>query len=291
MAHLLVISGLHLSFIAAAAFALMRLILGGFRSLLETGRANKLAAMFAAIVVIAYAMIAGHHVSTMRALVMVLSYVLAVVVGRSREVMASLALAAIIICILYPGSTFDIGFQLSFASVSVIVLGMRRFARWWSIRFPSSLRFGVPRPWRERIALVVIDYFAVSFWALLGTAPLTAFYFNQFSLVSLIANAVVVPIMGLCGTVLGLLAALMSFIAIEPARIILWLGGVMLEISTGLAGWFLAWPCSWMRIFTPTILKLIVAYALLGLWLAMPLAAARLPRALGPAIPRRYAIV
>ncbi len=291
MAHLLVISGLHLSFIAAAAFALMRLVLGGFRRLLETGMANKLAALFAAVVVVGYAAIAGHHVSTMRALVMVLSYVLAVVAGRSREVMASLALAAIVICMLYPGSTFDAGFQLSFFSVSAIVLGMRRFTRWWSIRVPSTVRFGASPPWRERLALMVVGYFAVSFWALLGTAPLTAFYFNQFSLVGLIANAVVVPIMGLCGTALGLLAALMSFIAIAPARMVLALGGLTLDISTHLAGWFLGWPFSWMRIFTPTILELVLAYALIGVWLAMPLAAARAHRAVQPALPRRHVIV
>lgn len=274
MAHLLVISGLHLSFIAAAAFAFARLLLACFPVLLETGRANKLAALFAAIVVSAYAMIAGHHVSTLRALVMVLSYVIAVVADRAREVMASLALAAIVICLLFPGSSAEVGFQLSFASVSAIVLGMRRFVGWWSARIRPAPLFGDPRPWRDRIALLVAGYLAVSFWALLGTAPLTAFYFNQFSLVGLVANAAVVPIMGLCGTVCGLLAAAMSFFSTGPAHAILTLGGLMLEVGTWLAGWFLRWPCAWMRIFTPTILELTLAYASIALWLAMPLAAA-----------------
>jgi len=292
MAHLLVISGLHLSFIAAAAFALARLLLGCFPALLETGWANKLAALFAAVVVSAYATIAGHHVSTLRALVMVLSYVLAVVADRAREVMASLALAAIVICLLFPGSSAEAGFQLSFASVSAIVLGMRRFMHWWRARVSPASRFGEPRPWRDRIALVIAGYLAVSFWALLGTAPLTAFYFNQFSIVGLVANAVVVPIMGFGATTCGLLAAALSFIWLAPAHALLALGGLMLEIATALAGWFLGWPGAWMRIFTPTILELALAYGALGLWLAMPLAAASsLPSKPAWSRPRAFALI
>src|SRR4029077_4478389 len=41
---------------------------------------------------------------------------------------------AIVICVGLPGSTADIGFQLSFPSVIAIVLGMRRFAAWFARR-------------------------------------------------------------------------------------------------------------------------------------------------------------
>ncbi len=80
---------------------------------------------------LAYAAIAGTHVSTLRALIMVLCYVGAVLADRSREIVASLALAALIICFALPGSSMDIGFQLSFAAVLGILLGMRRYAAWW----------------------------------------------------------------------------------------------------------------------------------------------------------------
>ncbi len=111
MAHLLVISGLHLGFVAASAFFLMRLVMGFFPSLMARGYANKAAAAAAALAACAYASIAGHHVSTVRALVMVLSYALAILFDRAREVTASLALAALVICVALPGSTADIGFR------------------------------------------------------------------------------------------------------------------------------------------------------------------------------------
>ncbi|MGH7917153.1 MAG: ComEC/Rec2 family competence protein, partial [Candidatus Binataceae bacterium] len=167
MAHLLVISGLHLGFVAAAAFFLIRLLMGLFPSLMARGYANKIAAGGAAIAVVSYGLIAGHHVSTMRALVMVLSYTLAIMIDRPREVLASLALAALIICLALPGSTADIGFQLSFASVAVIILGMGRFTRWWCERY-QPLGTHARRGRGALAAEWAAGYVAVSFWAMLG---------------------------------------------------------------------------------------------------------------------------
>jgi len=108
MAHLLVISGLHLGFVAAAAFFAMRLAIGLLApALMVRGYANKIAAMAAVSAVLGYSAIAGHHVSTTRALVMVLSYMIALMIDRSRELIASLALAALVICLAMPGSSAE----------------------------------------------------------------------------------------------------------------------------------------------------------------------------------------
>lgn len=265
MAHLLVISGLHLGFVAAAAFALVRLILSLFARLMIRGWANKIAALAAAAAVLCYSTLAGHHVSTVRALVMVLAYVTAVMLDRPREALASLALAAAVICLILPGSTADIGFQLSFASVLAIILGMEKYAGWWKRRLAS---FSVgPAPRLYLAAGAVGDYLAVSFYALLGTAPLTAFHFNQFSLVGLVANAVVVPIMGAGATVLGLGACALSLVFEPAARLVLFGAGRCLALGTWLAGWFEGWPGAWVRCFTPTLLELAMVYGLILLWL------------------------
>jgi predicted membrane metal-binding protein len=84
LAHMLVISGLHLGFVAAAAFALVRLTMMLFPALTARGYANKAAALAAALAASAYAAIAMPHVSTARALVMVLAYTLAVISDRAR---------------------------------------------------------------------------------------------------------------------------------------------------------------------------------------------------------------
>ena len=286
MAHVLVISGLHLGFVAAAAFLVVRWFMGFFPALMARGYANKLAAAMAAIAATAYASIAGGHVSTIRALLMVLAYAVAILIDRSRELLASLALAALIICFALPGSTADIGFQPSFASVMVILMGMRRFAAWWRTRIRTqSIDGEVSRI--EKIAEATTGYVAVSFWALIGTAPLTAFHFNQFSLVGLIANAVVVPIMGFGAVMTGLVAALLSFLWPAAARPRLLLAGSLASAGNGLAGWFAAWPFAWTRIFTPTIIEIAIAYGFIAIWCASPLASSYAIAPLSPAKLRR----
>ncbi len=276
MAHVLVISGLHLGFVAAAAYFVVRWLVGFLPALMARGYANKLAAAAAALAATAYASIAGGHVSTIRALVMVLAYAVAILIDRSRELLASLALAALMICFALPGSTANIGFQLSFASVLVILLGMRRFAAWWRTRMrPSAAGAGVSHI--SVIAEAVAGYVAVSFWALIGTAPLTALYFNQFSLVGLIANAVVVPIMGFGAVITGLLAAALSLLSPAGARPLILLAGGLVGVSNWLAGWFADWPLAWTRTFTPTLIEIVLAYGFIAVWCARPLATAIAP--------------
>jgi competence protein ComEC len=272
MAHLLVISGLHLRFVASAAFLAIRIAMGlMFPVLMACGYANKFAAAGATIAAIAYATIASHHVSTTRALVMVLAYTIAIMIDRARELAASLAIAGLVICFALPGSTADIGFQLSFASVATILLGMRRFGSWWQRRNTSAVGIKAERTPLGRITEWTTGYVAVSFWALIGTAPLTAFHFNRISLVGLVANALVVPIMGFGAVICGLAAALTSFLWMAPARDLLRFAGGLAVTGTGLARWFAGWPFAWSRIFTPTLVEIVIAYGFLALWLFAPL--------------------
>jgi competence protein ComEC len=181
---------------------------------------------------------------------------------------ASLALACIIICIALPGSSADIGFELSFASVLTIVLGMRRYAGWVERR--RAERLGIATSQVEQAREWALGYVAVSFWAMLGVAPLTALYFNQFSMVGLVANAVVVPVMGLGGTVIGLAAAAMSFVWMPGAVALLWIAARFIAAGNLLALWFAEWPMAWVRVFTPTPIEIALAYALLFSWLMWP---------------------
>jgi competence protein ComEC len=133
---------------------------------------------------------------------------------------------------------------------------------------------GEPTSVRWRYLEAAAGYLAVSFWAMVGTAPLTAYHFNQFAIVGIAANAVVVPIMAFGATISGLVAAALSFISEPLARPILIFGASALAAGNWLAASFVDWPLAWFRILTPTILELTIAYAFLMLWLLAPLAVA-----------------
>jgi len=68
---MLIISGLHLGFVASVVFVLIRLACVPIPRLMILGYANKIAALGSGLAVLAYAAIAGTHVSTLRALIMV----------------------------------------------------------------------------------------------------------------------------------------------------------------------------------------------------------------------------
>ncbi len=236
LSHLLVISGLHLSMVGAVVFGLARLAMlmipayraaGMGQQICGVGRGTRGDCLC-------------RHRGSSRIDDAGTDYGARVHVrgghrSRARGV-ASLALACIVICIAMPGSSGDIGFELSFASVLTIVLGMRRYAAWLERR--RAARVGIETSQVVLAREWMLGYLAVSLWAMLGVAPLTALYFNQLSLVGLAANAVVVPIMGLGGTVIGFAAAAMSFVWMPPAVALLWIAGRFIVAGNLLANWF-----------------------------------------------------
>src|SRR5208282_4869684 len=67
------------------------------------------------------------------------------------------------------------------------------------------------------------------------------------------------------------------FIWAPAGRWVLELGGYALRLSNSLAGWFVDWPLAWAHAFTPTMLEMSLAYALIILWLTAPRARVESP--------------
>jgi len=259
--HVLSISGLHVGMVAAIGYALWRWLLGRSRWLLLRANVPKLSVTAGAMFVLLYAGIAGSNPATLRSVIMVLVFVGGVLVNRQRDFLVSLAAAALLISLIEPGAVLDVSFQLSFVAVLFLVLMMTRFARWWrhwEDRHLVRLRRGVIRWLRPAAA-----YLAVSASALVGTAPLTAFHFNQVSWIALLANAVVVPLLGTVAVACGLAAALLFPVSTTLARAAviaawpgLWLGDRAVEL-------FAAVPHAALRIVSPTVFELGLLYGAL----------------------------
>ena len=204
VSHVLAISGLHVGLVAAAAYAAARWLLSRSEWLLLRANVPKLALMFTTLPVLFYAAIAGGSLSTIRAVVLVQLSVVATLVNRPRDWLACLAVTAIAISLWWPGSLFEISFQLSFVAVLAIVLGMRRVTTWWNAWEEARLvRLRGPH-WRLLRWFVLSQ--AVTVCALLGTAPLTAWHFNRLSFVAVVANAFAIPLLGFLPVSIGLLA-------------------------------------------------------------------------------------
>jgi competence protein ComEC len=224
--HVLSISGLHVGLVAAAGFVLARRLLVRSEGLALRADVDRLAAAASLGPVLFYTLLAGLGVATLRAAIMVAAAVAAGLVGRRVDVPRSLALAALLLALAWPGAPLEIGFQLSFASVAAIVCGVRRF--------------GGGRPgWRGWVRNAVV----VPPCALLGTAPLTAFHFHQVSVAGLVANPLVVPLFGSLVVGLGLVGAVLEPVTAPGAAVLFVLAarvlrpGIALVEALGRPGW------------------------------------------------------
>jgi competence protein ComEC len=168
--HVLAVSGFNVALVASTVWALLAL-----------ARApRRLAALGALVVVVGFAAVAGPQPSVLRATLMAVLVLLALLLEREASVLNGLALAALVILAVRPADLHDPGFQLSFAATAGIVLA--------------------PMP-RGRLAAAV----AVSAAAQLAVLPISLAHFNQLSTIGVLANLGVVPLAGLA-TVLGLVA-------------------------------------------------------------------------------------
>ncbi|MGH7831264.1 MAG: ComEC/Rec2 family competence protein, partial [Candidatus Binatia bacterium] len=139
VAHVLSISGLHVGMLGLVAFFLVR-FLGSFSAtLLLRWNLLKAAALSSFLAVLFYTALAGAMVPTVRSAIMIGVYQLAILFDREEEIFGSLALAALLIGLIWPGVILDISFQLSFLAVLFIIWGLRSLREWWPVRKREEL--------------------------------------------------------------------------------------------------------------------------------------------------------
>jgi competence protein ComEC len=262
--HILAISGLHISLVATASFALFRWGLCRVPGCLRRAWTRKGAALLTLAPVAGYALIAGFSPSTQRAFIMVVVFLAALLAERETDFKNSMALAALAILAVHPPSLFSVSFQLSFAAVFSIVYGMD----WLDALFPTS-RLPVGRA--ARIRRWVGMSLAVSACATWGTLPICLYYFNLASFSGLLANCVVIPLMGYLSVGLGLVGALAGAVSVPAAVACHAVNGVILAWTIAFIQWMAAMPYAAVRTVTPSPVEIGLFYAATGAGLSLVL--------------------
>jgi len=163
---------------------------------------RKIAAALTLLPVTFYAFLAGGQIATLRSLIMILAGLAALFLDREGDLLAALAVAALITLIPDTQALVDISFQLSYLSVLVIVFVV---STWNKLALPAGSRAA-----KLRNSALLLCLISVS--AALATGPLVAFYFNQFSFAGILANMVIVPFAGAVVVPLGLFSSILSLI-------------------------------------------------------------------------------
>ena len=124
--HLLAISGLHISFLGAGLYNIMR----------KMRIPIPISAVFSGVILTLYILMIGERTSAIRAWVMFLMQMGASITGREYDGKTALAVAALVVLVREPVLLFDAGFLLSFGAV----LGIYVVAPTWKIKAPLAIQ-------------------------------------------------------------------------------------------------------------------------------------------------------
>jgi competence protein ComEC len=259
LAHILVISGLHMGLVAGIAFFALRALLALIPRLALNYPIKKFAAVGALFVIFFYLLLSGATVSSRRAFVMVGLVLLATLVDRISISPRAIAVAAVAVMLMTPDAAAGPSFQMSFSSVACLIAfyeAMRpRLAGWH--RDAGALR---------RAGLYVLGLAFTTMVTTAATAPFTIYHFNRFPIYSVVANALAVPVTGFWVMPWGILACLLMPLGLEKLALVPMAQGI--DAISWIGHNVTSWPAAVMHVPSLSAGALgLVAFG--GLWLCI----------------------
>ncbi len=192
--HLMSISGLHVTMVAGLIGALAGALWRRWPGACLYLPVQRLSVLVACLGAAVYVLLAGFAIPAQRTLYMLLVAGAALFLHRRLAPSRVLALALLVVLLLDPWAVLAAGFWLSFGAVAALL-------------YVVAAQVGSAGGWRGHVAA----WGQVQWAATLASLPILLWLFQQFSLVSPLANALAVPVVSFIITPLSLLAALLPW--------------------------------------------------------------------------------
>jgi competence protein ComEC len=230
LAHVLSISGLHMTLVAGTLYWLIRWALALVPVLALRFPIRAWAAAAALAFATLYLALSGAAIATQRSYLMVAVIFLAVMLNRPAISLRNIACAALLILALMPESLLDASFQMSFAATAALVAGYETFGR--------RLNYNARGVWDRLLMLPVLFAAGTLFTTLLAstaTAPFSAYHFHNGATYAPLGNLLGMPAVSL----IVMPAAVLSLVAMPfglealPLQIM----GFGIEIMMWIAAW------------------------------------------------------
>ena len=229
IAHVLSVSGLHLTIVAGGVFWVIRVLLSSFDGLATRISVKRVAAVAGIASALLYFAISGGNVAAFRSTLMILLVFGAVLFGRRALTMRNVAIAGVIVIASDPASVFRPSFQLSFAAVVALVGAYENFR---SERAKDASLWA--HAWAYGKGVVV-----TSLVAGVATLLFSVYHFQQTSPLGVLGNLATLPLVGFVMMPAALLAVLAMPFGIEGPFLLAmgWSIDRMLQLATFVAAW------------------------------------------------------
>ncbi|MDW8055801.1 MAG: ComEC/Rec2 family competence protein [Elusimicrobiota bacterium] len=241
VAHVLVVSGLHVGFVFILTYFLLKL----------TFLRYEFKIILSCIVVLFYMFITGCSSPVVRATIIVITIAAANLLKQKQNSIYSLILAAFIILLFSPRSLFNPSFQLSFAACFGIVY----FYPFFYQHIKSSIEN------KNIVFQYFVKLFITTFSAQIMILPLIIYYFNKVSTVSIVSNIFVIPLTCLL-LWLGMISYLVEFLSSGYISVLWQTVGILGEVFLSTVKFFANLPYAKLNITTPSSYAIIIYYLL-----------------------------
>ncbi len=229
IAHVLSVSGLHLTIVAGGVFWVLRLLLSGWEGLATRVSVKRVAAVAGIAAALVYFAISGGNVAAFRSTLMILLVFGAVLFGRRALTMRNVAIAGVIVIATDPASVFRPSFQLSFAAVVALVGAYENFR---TERLKDASLFA--HAWAYGTGIVVSSLVAGG-----ATLLFSVYHFQQTSPLGVLGNLLSLPLVGFVMMPAAGFAVLAMPFGLEAPFLLAmgWSIDRMLDMATVVAGW------------------------------------------------------
>jgi len=205
--HIFAVSGLHVGLVGALAWMLMRFF--------RVPRGWGLWAVFA--IMWGYVFVTGLRPPAVRAVFMASVFLIGFAVRRQPSLANSLLASLPAVLLMDSHQLAQVGFQLSYVVVGMIILVAPFFSRWLQAvtegdPFLPHLLYTRGQQWNLAVRKYVVGLLVVSLAAWLGSMPLIGYHFGIVTPVAVLASMLLVPLVflilsvALVGVVIGLVA-------------------------------------------------------------------------------------
>jgi len=232
--HILSVSGLHVGFVISFVGII----------LIFTPVSPKIKFAAIMLVLLVYAGITGFRPCVLRAVLMACLFSAALVMQRNVDATHILNISALILLIIGPMMLFDIGAQLSFASVYGIL--------YLYPKIQSVIAGRVASNWLKAI----FSLMAVSFSAQVFVSPLLIQYFHRTQTLAVFSNLLVVPLTSII-TYLLFICIIVSPFFLPLAKVAAFLTSALLALLRAISRFFAAIPFSSISLTIPPVISLI----------------------------------